>query len=98
MDPSITDIIADPACGTAGFLVSALHNHQKRYTSKDGQIEHDGQVVYTMDKLSPAEKKHLTTDMFYGFDFDVTMLRISAGWHARMISGTIPRRTNLTTA
>jgi type I restriction enzyme M protein len=78
VDPKINDVIADPACGTAGFLVSCLHYLQEKYTSKDGQIEHDGQIVYTMDKLSPAEKKLLQNEIFYGFDFDVTMLRISA--------------------
>jgi type I restriction enzyme M protein len=31
-----------------------------------------------MDKLSPAEKTHIKNNMFYGLDFDVTMLRISA--------------------
>jgi type I restriction enzyme M protein len=35
-------------------------------------------VTYTGDKLSTEERKHLTSDMLFGFDFDVTMLRIGA--------------------
>ena len=39
----------------------------------------DGQpaLIYTGDKLEPY-RKHIAADMFYGFDFDVTMLRIAA--------------------
>jgi len=77
-DPNADDVIGDPACGTAGFLVSALHYIQQNYTSKEGAIEHNGQVIYSMDKLSPTEKKHMNNNMFFGFDFDVTMLRIAA--------------------
>ncbi len=78
VDPGATDVIADPACGTAGFLVSAMTYLQKKYTSKEGVIDHDGQKIYTADKLSVEEKRHLHNDMFNGFDFDVTMLRIAA--------------------
>jgi len=78
VDPKPTDRVCDPACGTAGFLVSALLFLQKNYTSKDGIIDHDGQKIYTADMLSVAEKKHMHNDMFHGFDFDVTMLRIAA--------------------
>lgn len=33
MEPKPTDRIADPACGTAGFLVSVMENLLERYTS-----------------------------------------------------------------
>lgn len=70
--------IGDPACGTAGFLVSVMENLLKRYTSPEGIIEHeDGEKTYTGDLLEPYWK-HIRSGMFTGFDFDVSMLRIAA--------------------
>jgi type I restriction enzyme M protein len=61
--PQPKDIICDPACGTAGFLVAAgeyLREHQPS--------------ILTDEKL----RKHFHEDMFHGFDFDNTMLRIGS--------------------
>ncbi|WP_269538048.1 type I restriction-modification system subunit M [Cerasicoccus fimbriatus] len=64
VQPQTTDIICDPACGTAGFLVAAV------------------EYFNTEDKLklfnNEAFKQHYHKDMFNGFDFDSTMLRIAA--------------------
>jgi type I restriction enzyme M protein len=74
--------VCDPACGTGGFLVSVTDHVMEKYTSEAGRLVEgangEQQVTYTGDQLAPAERKHLTTDMLYGFDFDVTMLRIGA--------------------
>lgn len=90
LDPQATDRICDPACGTAGFLVSTMEYLNKKYTSKgmeEKQLDDDGSdlkdqrgnVVYHYPGDQLAEyRKHLQNDMFYGFDFDSTMLRISA--------------------
>lgn len=57
------DIICDPACGTAGFLVSAAEYLQEKYP----------------DMLLSAEgRNHYNEKMFYGFDFDMSMLRIAS--------------------
>ncbi len=91
VDPEATDRICDPSCGTAGFLVSSMEYLNKKYTSKGmEEVEVDeetgkkvkderGNLVYNYpgDQLSDY-RKHIQTDMFYGFDFDSTMLRISA--------------------
>lgn len=61
--PTPTDIIADPAAGSAGFLVAAGEYLQKN--SKD---------LFTVKEL----KEHYNQDMFYGYDMDSTMLRIGA--------------------
>lgn len=61
--PQPTDIICDPACGTAGFLVAAGEYLRERHP----HILHD-------QKLSP----HFHHQMFHGFDFDNTMLRIGS--------------------
>src|SRR5256886_6248908 len=61
--PNPKDIICDPACGTAGFLVAAgeylRENHQE---------------IFTNDKL----RHHFNEKLFNGFDFDSTMLRIGS--------------------
>jgi type I restriction enzyme M protein len=82
MEPKPTDRIADPACGTAGFLVSVMENLLERYSSPEGvtkEKDTDGKEypIYTGDLLEPY-RKHIQSDMFHGFDFDVTMLRIAA--------------------
>lgn len=63
MDPSGSDTICDPACGTAGFLVSSAE-----YLLKEKpEIFADSTV-----------EKHFHSGMFHGYDFDSTMLRIGS--------------------
>src|SRR3989442_3477339 len=61
--PQATDIICDPACGTAGFLVTAGEYLRERHPN----LLHDA-------KLREPFHQH----MFHGFDFDNTMLRIGS--------------------
>ncbi|MBW2690514.1 MAG: N-6 DNA methylase, partial [Deltaproteobacteria bacterium] len=77
----------DPAVGTAGFLVSAMEHVIRTHTSAEGVIEEteefeDGTTetnqFYTGDLLEPEQWSFLQTEMFHGFDFDATMLRIAA--------------------
>jgi len=35
-------------------------------------------VLYSGDLITPEDRKHIDTDMFHGFDFDATMLRVAA--------------------
>lgn len=78
VEPKPTDIIGDPACGTAGFLVGVMQYLLETYTSPEGKIKgEDGQVIYTGDRLEPY-RKHIQNGMFHGFDFDATMLRIAS--------------------
>jgi len=79
LDPKPTDRIADPACGTAGFLVAALEYLVEKHTSPDGVMidPHTGEKIFTGDLLEP-HREHIRASMFHGFDFDVTMLRIAA--------------------
>lgn len=82
IDPKPTDVIADPACGTGGFLVAALDYLYRTHTSKAGIIQKTDDeghkvTVYTGDRLEPY-RDHIQNTMFYGFDFDVTMLRIAS--------------------
>lgn len=79
LDPCLehNEIIGDPACGTGGFLVETMHYLQRKYTSPEGIIEHDGEKVYSGDMLEPF-REHVQSNLMHGFDFDVTMLRIAA--------------------
>jgi type I restriction enzyme M protein len=86
MDPAATDRICDPACGTAGFLSTTYEFMLEKYSSEDGTIrqtvidekgQEQEQVIYSGDLLGES-RNHVDTDMFHGFDFDATMLRIAA--------------------
>ena len=78
LDPRPDETIGDPACGTAGFLVSAMEYLLETYTSPEAVIENeDGSKTYTGDQLMPY-MDHIQNNMFNGFDFDVTMLRIAS--------------------
>ncbi len=61
--PNPTDIICDPAMGSAGFLVEAQEYLRKHEAD-----------LFLNEKL----REHFNNDMFYGFDMDRTMLRIGA--------------------
>lgn len=60
--PTPDDSICDPACGTAGFLVSAAEYIHKHYE----------------DCMTAEQWEHYAGEAFTGFDMDRTMLRISA--------------------
>jgi type I restriction enzyme M protein len=90
VDPKPTEVVGDPACGTAGFLVQTMQHLLRTYSSEAGQFpaedEHgqpvrtddgDPVLVYTGDQLEPY-RNHIQKEMFCGFEFDNTMLRISA--------------------
>ena len=63
-DPKADDVICDPACGTAGFLVSAGEYLKERRREE---------IFFSREK-----KEHYMNHMFHGFDMDRTMLRIGA--------------------
>lgn len=61
--PTPKDEICDPACGTAGFLIAA--GEYLRRTFPDVEV-------------SRETRDHFHHQMFHGFDFDGTMLRIGS--------------------
>ncbi|MGN1079521.1 MAG: N-6 DNA methylase [Alphaproteobacteria bacterium] len=62
IEPTPDSKICDPACGTAGFLISSAEFIRSKYEN-----------VMTSEQWD-----HFAGDMFNGFDMDKTMLRISA--------------------
>ena len=78
LDPKPNESFADPACGTAGFLVSVMQYLLEKYTSPEMVIEgEEGERFYAGDLLEPF-KDNIQSDLLHGFDFDITMLRIAA--------------------
>lgn len=86
LDPTHEDRIIDPSCGTAGFLTVAYEYLMEKYTSPEGihtetvvneKGEEQKVKIYSGDLLV-EHREHVNTDMFHGFDFDTTMLRIAA--------------------
>ncbi|MDI9468545.1 MAG: type I restriction-modification system subunit M [Syntrophomonadaceae bacterium] len=63
MKPSPEDIIADPAAGSAGFLVMTGEYLRNNYE----------ELFFDSEK-----KNHFNNSMFHGYDMDRTMLRIGA--------------------
>jgi len=63
MAPRPDDVISDPACGTAGFLVAAGEVLRAHYPSL---------------LLDAKQREHFHHHMFHGYDFDSTMLRIGS--------------------
>jgi type I restriction enzyme M protein len=61
--PNAKDVICDPACGTCGFLVAS------------GEYLRENHPKLLHDR---ASRDHFNEEMFHGFDFDGTMLRIGS--------------------
>lgn len=63
MAPKPGERVIDPACGTAGFLVNAAE--YVKHNHGDSLLKKDSMAAFYEDS-------------FYGYDFDATMVRISA--------------------
>jgi type I restriction-modification system DNA methylase subunit len=63
MAPGPKDVICDPACGTCGFLIAA------------NEYLRDNHPKLFQEKET---RDHFHEEMFHGFDFDGTMLRIGS--------------------
>lgn len=62
--PTPRDVICDPACGTAGFLIAASEYLVKQHSDD----------IYRDD----ASRRRFNEGTFHGYDFDTTMLRIGS--------------------
>ena len=83
LEPKPTSVIGDPACGTGGFLVSAMEYLLETYTSPEVVIEETDPETGAVEKIFAGDlleehRDHIRSSMFHGFDFDATMLRIAA--------------------
>jgi len=62
--PTPKDVICDPACGTAGFLIAA----------SEYLVTHHSDSIYRDE----AARRRFNEGTFHGYDFDSTMLRIGS--------------------
>lgn len=85
-NPARNETVCDPACGTGGFLATSYEYLLEKYSSLEsihselgvnerGELEE--QKIFTGDLLT-AYRAHVDQNMFHGYDFDTTMLRIAA--------------------
>ena len=65
IDPKKNESVLDPACGTAGFLISSYKHILKANTDENGH-----------SRLTPDEKDTLATN-FRGYDISPDMVRLS---------------------
>ena len=66
VDPNIGEKIADPACGTAGFLVAAFNYLKEKYTDEKDRL-----------KLNPEQTKKLYNETIFGWDMEPLMVKFS---------------------
>ncbi|GAB3518554.1 type I restriction-modification system subunit M [Photobacterium alginatilyticum] len=93
LDVEETHRICDPACGTGGFLSTTYEYLLEKYSSPEGieqeqlfdtegkpMLDSEGKsmfnTLYSGDLIE--NRAHIDHDMFHGFDFDSTMLRVAA--------------------
>jgi type I restriction enzyme M protein len=80
VEPQLGDRIADPACGTAGFLLGAyqyiLTDLIRKKDREKLEIDEDGFEKGTYSSVLDEKSKKILDKSFYGFDIDVTMVRL----------------------
>lgn len=69
INPTKDDKVLDPACGTAGFLVSTYNHILEQHDGKDDPKKKE-------KSLTPDERKKLMQNL-QGYDIDPTMVRIA---------------------
>lgn len=80
VEPQLGHKIADPACGTAGFLLGAyqyiLTDLVRKKDSQKLEKDEDGFEIGTFSAVLDEKKKEILDESFYGFDVDITMVRL----------------------
>ncbi len=91
VDPKKDETILDPACGTAGFLISSYKHIIRQNSSNYNPDEHNNTTSngdqsvadriistngYTGDKLSAEERKTIARNI-HGYDISPDMVRLS---------------------
>lgn len=79
IEPQLGHRIADPACGTAGFLLGAYQYMvtQLDKNKKNLQPDEDGFLRSSVSSLLTQKVSDILNDSLYGYDIDVTMVRLA---------------------
>jgi type I restriction enzyme M protein len=78
VDPQKHETILDPACGTAGFLISAYKHILRMATEGTGNTTENlvDSVPFVANPLTPDERERLAANM-RGYDISPDMVRLS---------------------
>jgi type I restriction enzyme M protein len=78
VEPQLGNWIADPACGTGGFLLGAYQYivTQLDKKKKDLQPDEDGFIRNSVSGLLTKKISDILNDSLFGYDIDVTMVRL----------------------
>ncbi|OUR93994.1 DNA methyltransferase [Flavobacteriales bacterium 34_180_T64] len=80
VEPKLGNRIADPACGTSGFLLGAyqyiLTDLVRKKEPKKLTIDEDGFESGAISSVLDKKNKKILEDGLIGFDIDVTMVRL----------------------
>ena len=77
VNPKIGETIFDPACGSAGFLITVYEWLKYENSNKKNIEERDGREIGYGDKLNKEQWQFLTTKTFHGYDVDPEMVRLA---------------------
>lgn len=77
VNPKIGETIFDPACGSAGFLITAYEWLKYKNSDKKNVEDRDGREIGYGDKLNKEQWEFLTTKTFHGYDVDPEMVRLA---------------------
>jgi type I restriction enzyme M protein len=78
VEPQLGNLIADPACGTGGFLLGAYQYIVTQLDKNKSKIkpDEDGFIRNSVSSLLTKKVSGILNDSLYGYDFDVTMVRL----------------------
>lgn len=79
VEPQLGNYIADPACGTGGFLLGAYQYIVTQLDKKKKNIkpDEDGFIRNSVSGVINKEVSKRLNNTLYGYDIDVTMVRLA---------------------
>jgi len=79
VEPQLGNQIGDPACGTGGFLLGAYQFMvtQLDKNKKNLNPDEDGFIRNSVSSLLTKDVSDILNDSLYGYDIDVTMVRLA---------------------
>lgn len=79
VEPKLGNQICDPACGTGGFLLGAYQYMVTQLDKNKDKLkpDEDGFIRNSVSGLLTEEVSDILNDSLYGYDIDVTMVRLA---------------------
>jgi type I restriction enzyme M protein len=79
VEPKLGNRIADPACGTGGFLLGAYQYIVTQLAKNRNEIQpdEDGFIRSSVSGLLTPDVSEMLNNSLYGYDIDMTMVRLA---------------------